>query len=169
MRSLVLTIIGPDRPGLVGTLSSTIIDHGGNWLESQMSHLGGHFAGIVQVEVEEPGAAALMAALKSLEVAGLRIHVASEPLTAPESFSKIELELVGTDRAGIVRDISLALADQGVNVETLSSTCESGAMSGSRIFRAAATLRVPTGLALDAIQRRLEAIANDLMVDLQIA
>ncbi|MBL8502453.1 MAG: glycine cleavage system protein R, partial [Rhodocyclaceae bacterium] len=46
---LVLTVIGDDRPGLVGELSAAISSHQGNWLESSMSHLAGKFAGIVKV------------------------------------------------------------------------------------------------------------------------
>ncbi len=48
---LVLTVIGDDRPGLVGELSAAISSHQGNWLESSMSHLAGKFAGIVKVAV----------------------------------------------------------------------------------------------------------------------
>src|SRR4051812_3506563 len=40
---LVMTIIGPDRPGLVELLASLVAEHGGNWLESRMSHLAGQF------------------------------------------------------------------------------------------------------------------------------
>ena len=47
--SLVLTVIGPDRPGLVEALSQSIASHDGNWLESRMAKLSGQFAGIVRV------------------------------------------------------------------------------------------------------------------------
>jgi glycine cleavage system regulatory protein len=55
---LVLTVIGDDRPGLVGELSAAIAAHQGNWLESSMSHLAGKFAGIVRVACpsHRPGA-----------------------------------------------------------------------------------------------------------------
>ena len=51
--SLVATIIGPDRPGLVQTISKTVTENGGNWLQSRMAHLAGQFAGILQIEVSE--------------------------------------------------------------------------------------------------------------------
>ncbi|HTO02243.1 MAG TPA: ACT domain-containing protein, partial [Opitutus sp.] len=35
-----MTVIGPDRPGLVQLLAGRIADHGGNWLESRMCRLG---------------------------------------------------------------------------------------------------------------------------------
>ena len=45
--SLVFTVIGPDRPGLVGHLAATVADHDGSWLESRMAVLAGQFAGAV--------------------------------------------------------------------------------------------------------------------------
>ena len=54
--SLILTVIGDDRPGLVERLSSVVSQHQGNWLESSMSHLSGKFAGIVRMHVTRPGA-----------------------------------------------------------------------------------------------------------------
>src|SRR5881394_165932 len=70
---LVLTLLGPDRPGLVEAVADTIAGCGGNWLESRMAHLAGKFAGILRVEVPAESTAALMAALARLETRGLRI------------------------------------------------------------------------------------------------
>ena len=44
--SLALTMTGPDKPGLIEALSSTLATHGANWQESRMATLGGQFAGI---------------------------------------------------------------------------------------------------------------------------
>ena len=41
MTDLVLTLIGPDRPGLVEAVAEVVAAHGGNWLESRMAHLAG--------------------------------------------------------------------------------------------------------------------------------
>jgi len=51
--SLVLTVIGPDRPGLVESLSQAIAQQEGNWLESRMARMAGQFAGILRVNIEE--------------------------------------------------------------------------------------------------------------------
>ena len=55
MPNLVLTLIGPDRPGLVEAVAQPIAANGGNWLESRMAHLGGKFAGILRVDVPADG------------------------------------------------------------------------------------------------------------------
>ena len=61
--SLILTVIGDDRPGLVGELSAVISAHQGNWLESSMAQLAGKFSGIVEVGVAAGQAEALTQAL----------------------------------------------------------------------------------------------------------
>src|SRR5215208_771327 len=51
LATLVMTVIGADRPGLVQMVAARVADHGGNWLESRMCRLGGQFAGILRIEV----------------------------------------------------------------------------------------------------------------------
>src|SRR5512142_2859395 len=120
MADLVLTLIGPDRPGLVEAVAEPIAAHGGNWLESRMAHLAGQFAGILRVEVPDANAAALAAALRALETQGLRLTLETGPgAAAPAARPTRVVELVGLDRPGIVREISRVLAERGVNIEEL--------------------------------------------------
>ena len=44
--TLVVTVMGTDRPGLVEALSKALTAHHGNWLESRIAGLGGRLAGI---------------------------------------------------------------------------------------------------------------------------
>jgi glycine cleavage system regulatory protein len=71
MAALILTVIGPDRPGLVRALSEAVAARGGSWLESRMARLAGQFAGIVLVDAPE----SLREDLRALEGQGLRITV----------------------------------------------------------------------------------------------
>ena len=75
LATLVMTVIGPDRPGLVQLLATRVADHGGNWLESRMCRLGGQFAGLLRVEVAEEQSDALRRALAGLEAEGLNVIV----------------------------------------------------------------------------------------------
>ncbi len=168
-KSLVLTLIGSDRPGLVEALAQTVADHGGSWESSRMARLAGCFAGILEVRVPRESAAQLFEALHELEGRGLRV-VVEEAGTAPESavFRELKLELVGQDRPGIIRDISSGLAAIGVNVVELSSECTPAPMSGETLFKAAALLHLPDGCSLEELREALEKIAADLMVDIDL-
>src|ERR1044072_596548 len=83
--SLVMTVIGNDRPGLVDSVASIVAEHGGNWLESRMSRLGGQFAGIVHVEVPADREQSLTKALKALDARGLSVVVHSDQPQAQTS------------------------------------------------------------------------------------
>ncbi|MCA9795721.1 MAG: glycine cleavage system protein R, partial [Candidatus Eremiobacteraeota bacterium] len=72
MKAFVATVVGPDRPGLMDTLSKTIEAAGGNWLESRMTHLGGHFAGIVRVEVADE--TQLLQTMNNIEGLSVTLH-----------------------------------------------------------------------------------------------
>ena len=52
MASVILSVIGSDRPGLTEALAGAVLAAGGNWLESHLSRLGGLYVGSVLVELE---------------------------------------------------------------------------------------------------------------------
>jgi glycine cleavage system regulatory protein len=167
--SLVVTVIGPDRPGLVSLVSDRGKALGASWAESRMASLAGQFAGIVRFDVAAEYAEPLAASLLELESLGLRVVIArGKDAAEPPASHLVKLELVGHDRPGIVRDISRVLADSKVSIEELQTEIASGAMSGEQMFQAKALLRVPAALATDELRRVLEAIANDLMVDIAL-
>src|SRR5438093_10368997 len=167
--SLVMTVLGKDRPGLVDSVAGIVADQGGNWLESRMSRLGGQFAGILRVQILAEKEAALVRSLKHLETEGLTIVIQSDRPQPEESERALTyLEIVGQDRPGIVHQISHALAAHGVNVEELTTECSSAAMSGETLFKASAKLKIPSSCKLGELKRELEQIAEDLIVDITL-
>jgi glycine cleavage system regulatory protein len=165
---LVLTVIGDDKPGLVEMLADTIARHSGNWLESNMSHLAGKFAGILRVSVADAHADALIQDLQKLSSA-LKLVVEKVRLSeAPARQRSLRLTLVGNDRPGIIKEISRALALQHVNVEELATQCTTAPMSGESLFNAQAELKVPADLDVHALQRQLEQLADDLIVEISL-
>jgi glycine cleavage system regulatory protein len=169
-RMLVMTIISQDRPGLVDSVAALVAAHGGNWLESRMSRLGGQFAGILRVEVPGENEPALVSELKKLEARGLTVVVhPDQPKPGAASARQSVLEIVGQDRPGIVREISHALAGFGVNVEELETECASAAMSGETLFKARARLSIPESCDTAQVRQRLEKIAADLIVEISLA
>lgn len=169
--ALVLTVIGRDRPGLVERLATLVSAHGGNWLESRMSRLGGEFAGILRIAIPAEQEAALLSHLADLQSVGLTaLARRDEPPAAPAVPAQlVTLELVGQDRPGIVRQISAVLAARGANVEELVTECLSAPMTGEPLFKAQARLALPSGNNLGPLRTELEAIAADLLVDLTLA
>lgn len=167
--SLVLTVIGGDRPGLVESVSQAVAAHGGNWLGSRMARLAGQFAGILHVEVPADQVDALREALLTLEAKGLRIVVtASEEPETDVEMTEVELDLVGQDHPGIVRDISHLLAERGVNVDELETDCTDAPMSGETLFIARARLQLPASVSVEQLREDLEQLAHDLVVEVSL-
>ena len=167
--SLVVTVVGPDRPGIVSLLSAKAQGFGANWAGSRMASLAGQFAGMVHLEVPPEHAQALTEALLALASADLKIHIArSDVAQAPAGRRVVRLEVVGHDRPGIVRDLSGALAQRGVSIEELHTEIVSGAMSAEHLFKVKAVLLVPKSMSNDDVRGALEALANEMMVDVAL-
>ena len=170
MTSLVLTLVGPDRPGLVSALSEKVASFGGNWLESQMARLAGQFAGVLLVTVPDADVDAFATGLQELERDGLRVAIRRAGAEEPaQAYKTLRLDLVAHDRPGIVRDITRVLAERRVNIVELTTTVTSGSFSAEQMFRAAARLRMPDGVTADELKAVLEQLGNELMIDIALS
>ncbi len=167
--SCIITFIGDDRPGLVEQLSTVIEENQGNWHESQLSQLGGKFAGLIRVSIPQGSADQLEDALKSLSASGLSVRVTpSSTGRLTPSARKIILTIIGPDRPGIVREISQALATHQVNVVDMDSQVSSAPMSAEMLFEARIDAEIPLETSLDDLSDRLEEIANYMTLDISI-
>jgi glycine cleavage system regulatory protein len=167
--SLVVTAIGADRPGIVRQLSERAQGFGANWAGSRMANLAGQFAGMVHFEVPAENADRLAASLQGLESAGLRIAI--EKTSAPQLPSDrrmVVLDLAGPDRPGIVRDLSRRLADRGVSIEELHTEIVDGDAGAPHQFKVKALLVVPRTLPNEALRAELDALANEMMLDVAL-
>ena len=167
--SLVLTVIGSDHPGIVNLLSDVAQRFGANWAGSRMASLAGQFAGMVHFEVPDQSAESLASALRGLVSSGLHVVIVmGDSSAAPAGQRIVRLELVGNDRPGIVRDLSGNLARRGVSIEELHTEVVSAAMSADQLFKVKALLAVPEALADEELKRELEALATEMMVDIDL-
>jgi len=178
MATLVLTILGDDRPGLVSALSAPVNAHGASWERSEMSRLAGKFAGIVVLSVPRERLDQLVAELAALATQGLHVTIeqTDEPADDPADeraqgrpVQRLNLELLGADRPGIVAEISAALAQAQVSIEELSTDVREAPMAGGTLFEARAVLSAPADGDTGALRGVLEALADELMVDLQLS
>jgi len=165
--TLVLTVIGTDKTGLVQSLAEKLSGLGANWEEARMARLAGQFAGILLVTVDSTRVDELVSAMRGLESQGLQVTARRTPVPpATAGATMFRLQVTAHDRPGIVRDVSRVLAERGVNVEELETEVASAAMAGGPLFVARALVRAPGGVSLEDLRGRLEALGGELMVDL---
>lgn len=167
---IIFTIVAEDRSGLVEIVSEVVTRHSGNWVDSSMAHLGGEFAGIVCVEVPDINASQFEKDLAALVSQEIEIHVrkGKKQELAPAG-SRASIELTGADHSGIVHEVSRVLAQLGTNIEMLQTEVYSASMSGDQMFKANIKILLPVNLEIEDVSDALEAIANDIMVDIVVS
>ena len=165
---LIITISGPDRAGLVERLAEEIAANGGNWEHSRMTHLADRFVGLLQVRVASDRQQDLESAIRVIP--DLDVLIAhGENGVETERETAFELEVTGSDHPGIVRDVFRAIAQAGANVESLRTETSNAAETGGLLFTAKARLSGGSELDLQSLQASLEAIAQDILVDIQLS
>lgn len=168
--SLVITILGPDQPGLVKTLSHTLQQNQASWTDSRMSHLAGKFAGLLQVIVPEEHLEKLTADLQNLRSDSFHIQIEQSDAGSIKAATQLlELELLGQDRPGIIHDITRHLSTLNVNIEELESEIKEASMSGGTLFIAKLKLGLPENVTADEVQDVLESMSDQFMVDINFS
>ncbi|CAM3854660.1 glycine cleavage system protein R [Smaragdicoccus niigatensis] len=168
MPQLVLTVIGDDRAGLVAALADVVSGLGGNWERSEMAQLAGKFAGIVVVTVPAENVDAMVAATETLD--GL-LKVTAYPAAPTEGASDskvLTIDILGSDRPGIVHEIASVLSSRGSSIESMTTATREAPMGGGMLFEAQVVVRVPTSDNFADVRTDLERVAAELMVDLAI-
>lgn len=166
-REIVLSVIADDHPGIVQTLAETITSHGGNWLHSSMSHLGGKFAGIVLLAVSEKQERELEEALRSLDQRDLHVTFERTVAVEPGTFHYVMVNIVANDRPGIVEEISELLARHDINIEALTTSVADTPLSSGHLFKARFQANLPQSMTYDDFLHLLESASDDLMVELE--
>ena len=169
MATLILSVVGSDRPGLTKALAGAVLSAGGNWLESHLSRLGGLYVGSVLVELDEGKVEALRAAVSAVDAEGLEVRIAPSVEALAAAGEAMRLNLVGQDRPGIVEKVTAVLSGLSVNIETFESRIEAEPHSGAPLFVMEAQLRLPDGLAAQDVQAALEDISAEIMVDISLS
>ncbi len=167
MTTLILTVAGSDRPGLVAAVADVVDAHGGNWENSQLAELAGVFAGVIQVSVTPEHQDELTSALHALDgLLTVAVHTGSD--AAATAAQPISLQILGNDRPGIVREVSAVLKAHGVSIERIDTETKDAAMAGGRLFEASVTAEVPASADLDALRADLERLTSELQVDITL-
>jgi glycine cleavage system regulatory protein len=169
LTSLVVSIVGADRQGIVSSLAERAQRFGANWAASRMTRLAGEFAGMVHLEVPRENADALANALRDLASSGLQVVVArSDGANVASSLRVVELELVGEDRLGIVSNLTKLLAGRGISIESIHTDIVRSGVSGKQTFKVEAHLLVPKSVSVEALQQEVGSLAREMMLDIAL-
>jgi glycine cleavage system transcriptional repressor len=156
MSQLAVTVIGPDRPGIIADVTGALAGVGVNLEDSTMTLLRGHFAMMLVCTGPADGVQEALEPLSGELVITVR-EVGPEQAHAPVGAPYI-LSVHGADRPGIVSAITHIVAAAGGTVTDLSTR-----LSGS-LYVLTAEVELPASAHLGMLQSALEVTADELGV-----
>jgi len=165
-KSLVITFIGEDRPGIVEGISSIINDFQGEWVESRLANLSGKFTGILSVNFPESNIQKAMACLKNNPIDGISLQV--EEVSAHISDSQgecVSFEIIGHDKPGIVHSVSALLMANNATINSLESEIFDAPMTGEKLFQSDITICLVDMSKLDKLCEDLEKLGIELVIN----
>lgn len=168
----MITVTGSDRPGIVELISEVVLDFDGNVETSRMMRLGGEFAVLMLVSVEQERLDGLRDAVRALREEGFKVATIitmGRDGGVYSEYTAYEITVTGGDHEGIVHSVARYLGEQGINVETMGTSLTRAPMSGASVFGMYAVVLAPPEITDDTITDGLEEIGGELGVDVAVA
>lgn len=165
---VLISFFCDDRPGVVEELSAVVESSGGNWLDSQLSQLGGRFAGVLQVQVPRAHRDSLAEALLSLERTGITASITDAGESTAQETDLRFIRLLGPDRQGIVHEVTRTLREAAFNVRSLITSVETAPMSGELLFRATAQIEVNDASKLADLEMEFDKLAEQMTLEIDV-
>ncbi len=166
---LVVTAVGPDRPGIASDFTGHIHAVGANLANSRMINLRGHFALVAMIEGSsqqlETAKRRLREAAPSL---GLTFDFSAAPKANPSKGVAFRLKTYSMDQPGIVHKITTFLRERQINIEELETHLESAAFMGTPVFTMEILILVPNETNVKALRRSLEDLGDTLNCDVDL-
>jgi glycine cleavage system transcriptional repressor len=154
----MLTLIGKDRPGIVARVTRALFEFGLNLGETSMLRLGGNFTVMMMVSGEHSEAELRDRLKPVIEAQGMCLNI--DPIEAhlhEHLVPNIQVTVTGADRAGIVAQVTSALAEAGFNILDLESDVAGTADKPVYIMQIAGVADV----AVEVIERALVPLRED--------
>ncbi len=170
-KEIVLTLTGHDRVGIVKEITNVLVKSGGNVETSRMARLGGEFAMLALIALNETDLPALETDLQKLRGEGFQITSLQTEHDHSKKYAgwlPYQIEVLGADHEGIVYEITHHLAQQGINIEDMETTTAPAPMSGTPLFTMNATVLVPPQLPFHKWSDALEEIGDKLNVTVEV-
>ena len=162
MNELAITVIGPDRTGIVADLAEALSAVGANLTDSTMTRLRGHFA--MTLICTGPDAAAVERALAPISADGrllTSVRAVRPEVDAAAGGEPYLVSVHGADRLGIVAAVTRVVAEAGANITDLTTR-----LAGP-LYVIVAEVDLPPGAA-DDLAVRLATAAAELGVDVTL-
>lgn len=164
---LVISALGPDRPGLVHHLTRTISDSECSLLDARMRVLDDRFCGHLLAEGSWHAIAKLEAELPKLaQRVDLQLEsVRSAPSELRRECVPYSVDAVALDRPGIVSALAAFFAEQEIGLSEVNTEAYVSIHTGAPMFALQMTLDVPADLHLGGLRDAFMELCDHMNVD----
>jgi len=159
VHELAITVIGPDRTGIVADVAEALAEVGANLTDSTMTRLRGHFA--MTLICTGPTAAAAEAALEPLTGVVTTVRKVEPEADAADDGEPYVVSVHGADRLGIVAAVTRVVAAAGGNITDLTTR-----LTG-QLYVLIAEADLPAGAA-EELAEQLAVAAAELGVEVTL-
>lgn len=171
-RFLVVSALGPDRPGLVKELTDFLAERGANVDDSRMAILGGDFGMMVLVSGSDSVISKVEGDIDEI-AQSTGTQIIYRRTKSPEDHRRGELRgfsvsVESFDREGIVRAIATALHGLGANVVSLETTQWNAPFTGATLFRIEVRAEVPQSIPLSTVRKVLDEVGARENLDVEV-
>lgn len=167
----VVTIVGPDRRGLVARITNEILALDANIEESHMSRLGGEFAVMMLLSLLSDKSQKLLAGLERLNSDDVKVFVKATDLARLkvfEGFVPYEVSVNGADHEGIVHQVAEYLAELRCQIDDMETHVTRAPVTGTPLFAMTAEIIAPPSISLPQLRDELEELGDRLGVDIDV-
>jgi glycine cleavage system transcriptional repressor len=168
----LLTAFGKDRPGIVAGVTRVLFEHGANLEDASMTRIGGEFPMMLVMAL--PGGASASQLEKSFRALkkklDLQVSIKAIPSAvahrSKQAPSQYLLTVYGSDRPGIVYQVTRALAERKVSITDLQTKVIGGAKKP--VYMMLLEVQGQATLDMDDLRSALDKLRQDLQVEISL-
>jgi len=164
---VVLSVVGPDRAGVVNDLTKVVLDCGGNIEESRMTALGSEFAMLLLISGNWAAIGKLEKTLEKLAADNsLSINIRkTDQRGDAEACMPYGIDVVSLDQPGIVFRLANFFATRNIEIADLATRRYPAAHTGSQMFGVQMHVNIPGSMSISQLRDEFLELCDTLNLD----
>ncbi len=173
-KRFILTVVGKDHPGIIAGIAGTLYEYECNVQELNQTVLSDEFAMILLLQPTRDIDVGELSESLTKRCEALEVTYTLRPATPTASAlpaavakDKVIITVIGTDRIGIVAEVTKTLADMGINIVEL-TTAPSYMIHDEPQYTMIALVEVDDCVDMPELRSNLEDCARGLYVEINV-
>lgn len=172
-KKFIMTAFSKDRPGIVADVTEVLYEHGCNLEDSTMTNMLDEFAIILLFSGQGNGLEEKLSVdCRRLErekgITAFIRPVGAEDKSKSADVATKTINVEGIDQTGIVFKISRYLANNNINIESLTSSRAISPESGTALYFMEIRVQVPESISSEQLENGLSQVGEELNLEITL-